>query len=86
MAALQNTLHVSEYSPDGKLYGFINLEGKLKIWDTETSKLRQEYVPNNHLSVPCTCFTWINVDNAVGSKKVIFPANKNYDLAKYFFN
>lgn len=64
MATTQNTLHVSEYSPDGKLLAFINAEGKLKIWDTETSELKQEFVPKLHLSVPFTCFTWITIDNA----------------------
>lgn len=70
MAAIQNTLHVSEYSPDGKLHAFINSEGKLKIWDTETSDLRQEFVPKLHLSVPFTCFTWITIENAAVSKEV----------------
>lgn len=53
--------HVSEYSPDGKLYAFINADGKLQIWDTEANQLKQEYVPNLHLSAPCTCFTWIQI-------------------------
>lgn len=70
MAAIQNSLHVSEHSPDGKLYAYINFDGKLKIWDTETSELRQEFVAKAHLSVPYTCFTWLNVDNAVVSRKV----------------
>lgn len=70
MAALQNTLHVSEHSPDGKFYAFINSDGKLQIWDTETSEFRQEYVPKAHLSGPFVCFVWINVDNAVAAKKV----------------
>lgn len=70
MAAIHNTLHVSEYSPDGKLLAFINSEGKLKIWDTETSELKQEFVPKLHLSLPFTCFTWITIDNADSAKEV----------------
>lgn len=61
MAALQNTLHVSEFSPDGKFYAFLSQDGKLKIWDTETGELKQEFVPQLHLTVPFTCFTWINI-------------------------
>lgn len=69
MAAIQNPLHVSEYSPDGKLLALISSDGKLKIWDIETNELKQEFVPKLHLSVPFTCFTWITVDNAAGGAK-----------------
>lgn len=66
MAALQNIQHVSEFSPDGKLFAFINSEGKLKIWDTEQNQQKQEYIPNLHLSAPCTCFTWITTTSGGG--------------------
>lgn len=71
---------MSEYSSDGKLLAFINSDGKLKIWDTETSELRQEFTPKLHLSVPFTCFTWITIDNAVVSKEVgsCFRQQKDY--------
>lgn len=72
MAALQNTLHVSEYSLDGKFYASISYDGKLKIWDTETSDLRQEFVPQLHLTVPFTCLTWINVDHTGFPQKVTY--------------
>lgn len=64
MAGPANIQHVSEFSPDGKLYAFINADGKLKIWDTESNQLKQEYVPNLHLSAPCTCFTWIRINTS----------------------
>lgn len=60
MAALQNIQHVSEFSADGKLFAFINFDGKLKIWDTELSQLKQDYNPNLHLNTTCTCFTWLS--------------------------
>lgn len=53
--------HVSEFSPDNKLFALIDDQGVLKIWDTETNELKQEYTPNLHLSAPCTCLTWVTV-------------------------
>lgn len=70
MAAINNTLHVSEYSEDGKLFALLNVEGKLKIWDTETGEYQKEYVPNYHLKAPFTCFTWITVNGSIGPRKV----------------
>lgn len=68
MAAFQNMQHVSEFSRDGKLFAFINSEGKLKVWDTEENQQKQEYIPNLHLSAPCTCFTWITTTSGGGLK------------------
>lgn len=56
-----NFKHVSEFSPDSKLFALINEQGILKIWDTETNELRQEYTPNLHLAGPCTSLTWVTI-------------------------
>ena len=50
---------LKEFSPDRKLFAIIENDGKLKIWDVEKSQLKQEYVPNLHLSTPCTALKWI---------------------------
>lgn len=71
MATFQNILHVSEHSADGKLFALLSIDGKLKIWDTETNKLVREFVPNLHLNVPLTCFTWISVDCSIGSQQKV---------------
>lgn len=88
MAAPQNTQHVSEFSPDGKLFAFINAEGKLKIWDSESNQLKQEYIPNLHLSAPCTCFTWITVTTSATNGHVSAAAaaattHKSCNFVKY---
>lgn len=70
MATFQNTLHVSEHSADGKLYALLSVDGKLKIWNTETSEFQREFVPNFHLNAPFTCFTWVSVDGTLGPRKV----------------
>lgn len=55
-------LYYSEFSPNGKFFAVLNkTDGNLKIWDSESNQLTQEYIPNLHLSVPCTCFIWISV-------------------------
>lgn len=82
MATFQNTLHVSEHSADGKLYAYLNFDGKLKIWDVETSELKREYVPKLHLTVPFTCFTWITIDRSHATNKV--TSNTIFTFPQHF--
>lgn len=49
----------SSFSYCGQFYGHCGSDGKLKIWETATGTLKQEYIPNLHLTSPCTCLTWI---------------------------
>lgn len=51
--------HLKEFSPDRKLFAIIQNDGKLKIWDVEKNQLKLEYVPNLHLSTPCSALKWI---------------------------
>jgi U3 small nucleolar RNA-associated protein 5 len=53
--------HLKAFSPDKKLFAIIQSDGKLKIYDVEKSELKQEYVPNLHLSTPCTALSWIKL-------------------------
>ncbi|KAI8128960.1 hypothetical protein FF38_09843 [Lucilia cuprina] len=53
--------HVLGFSPNGKLFALINDQGILRIWDTDTNELKQEYTPNLHLSGPCSALVWISV-------------------------
>lgn len=54
--------HLKAFSPDQKLFAVIQSDGKLKIWDVLSNQLKQEYVPNLHLSSPCTALKWINLN------------------------
>ncbi|CAH0718606.1 unnamed protein product, partial [Brenthis ino] len=49
------------FSEDGKYYSAITQDGRLRIWDTETNVLKQEYTPDLHLSSPPSCLQWIRV-------------------------
>ncbi|KAM9354197.1 WD repeat-containing protein 43 [Pholidichthys leucotaenia] len=33
-------------------------DGRLRIWNTDSKTLQQEYVPSAHLSATCTCISW----------------------------
>lgn len=83
MATIQNKLHVSEHSADGKLFAFLNSDGKLKIWNTDTSNLVQEVVPNYHLNAPFTCFTWINVRCSIGTQRKVM-STRIISICPYF--
>ncbi|KAL1124439.1 hypothetical protein AAG570_001067 [Ranatra chinensis] len=47
------------FSECGKHFAYCGQDGKLKVWDAVTGVLKQEYVPNVHLSYPCTTLVWI---------------------------
>lgn len=51
----------SAFSPDNQLWANCGQDGKLKIWETRTGKLKQDYVPNLHLSSGCSVLEWITV-------------------------
>lgn len=63
---------VSAFSEDGKYYSNISKDGRLRIWDTETNVLKQEYTPDLHLTSPPSCIQWISVSNAAVSTHVVF--------------
>ncbi|KAG7509731.1 WD repeat-containing protein 43 [Solea senegalensis] len=33
-------------------------DGRLRVWNTDSKTLHQEYVPSAHLSATCTCISW----------------------------
>lgn len=55
----------TQFSRDGKYFAQITTDGKLKIWETTTSTFKQEFIPNLHLTTPCTCLQWIQAKTQV---------------------
>ncbi|XP_020800954.1 WD repeat-containing protein 43 [Drosophila serrata] len=54
--------HVLGFSPNGgQLFASVDEQGILRIWDTETSTLKQEFTPNLQVSGPCTALAWVSV-------------------------
>ncbi|KAK9303214.1 hypothetical protein QLX08_004993 [Tetragonisca angustula] len=51
------------FSPDDEYFAHCGNDGKLRIWDTVTGRLKQEYVSNLHLSSPCCALAWLYVSS-----------------------
>ncbi|KAH1173631.1 hypothetical protein KIL84_017470, partial [Mauremys mutica] len=47
------------FSPGGRRsLALCGPDGRLRVWDTPSSRLQHEYVPSAHLSAACTCLAW----------------------------
>ncbi|XP_031722668.1 WD repeat-containing protein 43 [Anarrhichthys ocellatus] len=47
------------FSPKSRQYlALCAQDGRLRIWNTDSKTLHQEYVPSAHLSATCICITW----------------------------
>uniref|UniRef100_A0A674BWV3 WD repeat domain 43 n=1 Tax=Salmo trutta TaxID=8032 RepID=A0A674BWV3_SALTR len=47
------------FSPKSRQYlASFAQDGRLRIWNTDSKVLHQEYVPSAHLSATCTCIVW----------------------------
>lgn len=60
-------------SENGENAIYSSPDGVLKLWESATGNLRQQYTPSAHLSASCTCLAW------GPSKRVLvnfFPKNK----------
>lgn len=57
------------FSDDGKYYSAITQDGRLRIWDTETNTIKNEYTPDLHLSSPPSCLQWISASRSTVSTR-----------------
>lgn len=47
------------FSPQSQAYfALASTDGHLRVWETASNRLHQEYVPSAHLSGTCTCLAW----------------------------
>lgn len=47
------------FSPKSRQYlAVCAQDGRLRIWNTDSKTLQQEYVPSAHLSATCLCIAW----------------------------
>ena len=42
----------------GQYFSYCTLDGQLRIWDTLSGRLKQEYTPSSHLSATCVTISW----------------------------
>ena len=47
------------FSPSCQDWALTTVDGRLTVWDTETGRIKQEFVPSAHLSSACTCLAWM---------------------------
>lgn len=87
---MASTACCSAFSPDGQYYAYCGNDGKLKIWETASGRLRHEYIPNQHLSSPCSVIGWILVSqqsagNASVKRHVLSRARHAAPLVRSFY-
>ncbi|KAK6177405.1 hypothetical protein SNE40_015512 [Patella caerulea] len=59
-----------EFSPNNEFLAYASPDGVLKVWETASGILKQEYTPSSHLSATCTCMSWSrNTANQAQPKK-----------------
>lgn len=44
--------------PEEECFALVSQDNRLKVWDTVSGSLRQEYFDQNHLSYRTTCIAW----------------------------
>ncbi|KAM4679189.1 WD repeat-containing protein 43 isoform 2-T2 [Amazona ochrocephala] len=50
---------VCSFSPrECRFFAISSSDGRLRVWETASSRLQHEYVPSAHLSAACTCLAW----------------------------
>ncbi|XP_035221166.1 WD repeat-containing protein 43-like [Stegodyphus dumicola] len=50
--------NLTNFSSDGQYFAYSSPDGCLKIWETSTNILKQEYTPSSHLSATCSSLSW----------------------------
>ncbi|CAL1265776.1 unnamed protein product [Larinioides sclopetarius] len=65
--------NIIAFSHHGEYLAYSSPDGCLKIWETSTGTLKQEFTPSSHLTATCTTLTWgptqINLNLPKNSKK-----------------
>lgn len=53
------------FNSDGKYYACLSSDGKLKLWNTLSNALEQEFTPDYHLVSPFCCLHFYNAPQSV---------------------
>lgn len=57
------------FASDGDHLATTTVDGRLRIWETATGILKQEYTPSSHLSATCSCLAWGFANAGHGRKR-----------------
>lgn len=66
---------IVDFSSDSEYLAYSSPDGCLKIWETSTNILKQEYTPSSHLSATCSAISWC-------PKKHVLHPSKRHKKAK----
>lgn len=47
-----------EFSENGEFAIHSSYDGVVKVWESATNTLKNEYKPSSHLSASCSCLSW----------------------------
>lgn len=50
--------NATSFTYDGQYFALLSVDGRLRIWETVSGKLLQEFTPSSHLETTCTCLCW----------------------------
>lgn len=53
--SLKMSSEIGVFNSDGKYYAYLSSDGKLKLWNTLSNVLEQEFTPDYHLVAPFSC-------------------------------
>ncbi|XP_029642688.1 WD repeat-containing protein 43 isoform X1 [Octopus sinensis] len=49
---------VVKFSPNGNYLIHSSVDGIIKVWETQTGTLKDEFTPSSHLAATCSCLAW----------------------------
>lgn len=71
MPGIGGNYTTSSFSKNGQYFALLSLDGRLRIWDTLSGKVIQEFSSNSAAQASCTCLCWTrSVFNKKGRKKL----------------
>ena len=74
------------FSPNVEFCAYSSPDGSLKLWETNTGSLKQEYIPSSHLSATCSCLSWgpskaqVEKTSVISSKRTVFDFLKSQKI------
>lgn len=75
--SIKMSSEIGVFNSDGKYYAHLSSDGKLKLWNTLSNALEEEYTPDYHLVAPFSClhfynppqfFSKVGTDNLLSNK------------------
>eukprot|EP01135_Chromosphaera_perkinsii_P003578 Nk52_evm36s248 gene=Nk52_evmTU36s248 len=65
----QENGNVRSFDPQGSSYAVLCADGRVKVWDCASGRVKVEYVPEDHLTNKFTCMAWPRVLQTGGGGK-----------------